>query len=243
MLASGKISDFPSPGGANTSYTMTIPTPQLSCIERVVDISETNGVFDDGSTYHFSVDWIRQSSALVMPNLTITSVERLQWVQIPKEDDSNSNDTWIPLGNATLLVCQPALSQLVLNVTYVEETRDISYRKENTQDFIPKLGFSLDYQEREGENHLETPESKDWAADVKEAARIWNVWALLDAALQAMEFKCRATSIMSQTPAQDPSMKNGTVVTFDDCMESGQFKPVAMWSTSVLIFDHRASIH
>jgi hypothetical protein len=227
MLASGKISDFPSPGGANASYTMTIPCPQLSCSQRVVDVSETSGVFDGEDIYHFIVDWVRRSSDLVMPSFTITSVERLQWFQIPKEENLNSNDTWIAFGNATLIVCQSVLSQLVLNITYVEETRGITYRTENVRDLNPKLGSSFNYRVEQSQAYVNTPESKLWVTETKEVVRNWNIWALLDAALQAMEFKCRLTSSLS-TPSLNPSIENGTVQPLGTCQESGKFKSVAM---------------
>jgi hypothetical protein len=219
MLGSGRISDFPSPGGANASYTMTVPCPQLSCSQRVADISETNGVFDGEDVYHFIVDWVRRSSDLVMPNFTITSVERLQWFQIPKEGNPNSNDTWIAFGNATLLVCQPVLSQLVLNITYVEETRDITYRTENVGDLNPKLGLSFNYRVEQSQARVNTPESKLWVTEAKEVVRNWNIWALLDAALQAMEFKCKSTSSFP-TLSLDLSMKNGTLQSLGMCQES-----------------------
>jgi hypothetical protein len=226
MLASGKISDFSSPGGANASYTMTIPTPQLSCSERVVDISETDGVLDGEDIWHFVVDWIRESSVLVMPNLTITSVERLQWFQISEEEDSNSNETWVASGNATLLVCQPTLTDLVLNVTYVEGTRYITHRTENVQDFNPELAFSFNYLVEPNLDPADTAESKLWVAETRETVRIWNIWALLDAALTAIEFKCNGASILT-SPFGESSMKNGTVALFNECLESGKSKSVA----------------
>ena len=155
-----------------------------------------------------------------MPNFTITLVERLQWFQIPKEENSNSNDTWIAFGNATLLVCQPVLSQLILNITYVEETRDITYRTENVGDLNPKLGLFFNYQVEQSQAHVNTPEFKLWVTEVKEVVRDWNIWALLDAALQAMEFKCSSDSSFS-TPYLNPSMENRTVTPLGMCNENG----------------------
>jgi hypothetical protein len=201
VLLSGKISDFPSPGGGNSSYTTTIPCPQISCSQRIIEnmdetgISGTHAQGGGFSINHFSVSW---SPVFSFPDslspeeaiLKVESIESIKFAKVPDRKDFDDVDVWETLVNKTVLECHPTITQLVLNLSYVEGIRHVAYVKENVQIFKPNLGSSLIYRTRKNQTRIGNPTYDTWAAEVKKIAQMWNIWAILDAALLAFEFKC-----------------------------------------------------
>jgi hypothetical protein len=209
VLRSGKISDFLSPGGANSSYTTIIPTPQMSCSERIIDLAHVNladDIFDDGKDTF--VDWSHQPEYM-----TVQSVERIQRY-------NDFDRVWRVSGTKNLLECRPTLAQLLLNIRYVEGTRHITYTTGNVQNFNPPLEFNFRYRGEGNSSRVNSTESKRWTAEAREGARIWNTWAVLDAALQAFEFRCSPTNLYFQN--KDGDMTLSTV-----CLEKGKFHVAA----------------
>jgi hypothetical protein len=225
VLKSGKISDFPSPGGANSSYTTTIPGPLVSCSQRIIE--DMSGVGINGTTSqmkgfsfnHFSVSWSSDSSSSGLANLTVESIESMKLVKVSDQKDSDGEDVWGALVNKTVLECHPTLAQLVLNISYVEGIRHIAYVKENVQIFNPNLGSDIIYRSQYNQTRIGNPTYDLWTAKVKEIAQMWNIWAILDAALLAFEFECEGYAFSYLEESSD--------VTLDRyCREKGQLQTV-----------------
>jgi hypothetical protein len=230
VLSSGKISDFPSPApadGANSSYTTTIPSPLVSCSQRVIENMSGTGIngtisqMGRFSINHFSVSWSSHDRSSEAANLTVESMESVKLAKVPDQKDSNGEDIWEVLVNKTLLECHPTLAQLVLNVSYVGGIRHIVYVKENVRTFNPNLGSGVRYWTQNNQIRIGNPAYDIWTAKVKEIAQIWNIWAILDAALQALEFKCEENAYYN--------LIGDSKIPYIDryCREKGQLQTVA----------------
>jgi hypothetical protein len=240
MLAYGEILDFPSPGGANSSYTLTIPTPQMSCSKQSVDISETENIIGPASIEHFAIKWPRRSSSdgvtdpAILPNLTITWVSSLRWYNTFQDETSNDTRTWVPSGNVDILTCQPMRARLNLNVTYVAGIRHVSYATEVSQEaFIPKLGDSIHYMQKNGTGikDIDLPETQNWLAEIREKSREWNSWAILDAAMRSLEFNCTDMNVepsLRMKNLSTPGHPIGKV--YNGCSREGTLQPRLLYA-------------
>jgi hypothetical protein len=224
VLLSGKISDFPSPGGANSSYTITIPSPLVSCSQRIIEnmggigINGTRSPMARLPINHFSVSWSSRAS-----NLTVESIQSIKRVKVPDQKDSDGKDFWEATVNKTVLECHPTLAQLVLNISYVEGIRHVAYVKENVQIFNPNLGSGVIYRTEKNQIRIGSPKYDLWFAEVKAIAQMWNIWAILDAALMAFEFKCEGFVNTLGTRYSG----NWELSLFNPCQDKGQLQIVA----------------
>jgi hypothetical protein len=83
-------------------------------------------------------------------------------------------------------------ARLNLNMTYVAGIRHISYATKVSQEaFIPKLGDSINYVQKNGTGikEIDLPETQTWLAEIRKNTRGWNNWAILGAAMRPLEFK------------------------------------------------------
>jgi hypothetical protein len=220
VLSSGKISDFPSPFGANSSYTTTILSPLVSCSQRTIE--NMGGLKINGTISHirrFSIDHFSVSWSSGAANLTVESIESMERAKVPDQKNPNGFDIWKATVNKTVLECHPTLAQLVLNISYVEGIRHIAYVTENVQVFNPNLGFGLQYQREKNQTRFDNPTFDLWTAEVKKIAQMWNIWAILDAALQAFEFKCEGDAFTFPTG-------NWSITLDKHCRDKGQLQTV-----------------
>jgi hypothetical protein len=219
---SGNILDFPSPGGANSSYTTTIPGPQVSCSQQVRVIQDANVIHNfDSVNYHFNVSWIGESIESEPNLLEVTSREKLQWFKSPGQKDSGGKDAWTRTGNETVLQCRPTLAKLVLDISYFEGFRRITYVTENVQTFKPIFKLDFAYRNESNQTRDGNSEIDPQIAEIKESVRIWNILALLDAAMQAFEFKC--ADILPFEPVEDGQIQDN----YGYCSEKGELRAVA----------------
>jgi hypothetical protein len=206
VLLSGKISDFPSPGSANSSYTTIIPSPQVSCGEPYIDYGYKDVIVsEDIPFYHFGARWAGV--------LMLAVAEKMQAVRVPDQKGLHGETYWKVSINATRWSCQPTLAQLVLNISYIEGTRHITYVTKNVQKFEPQLRFQFE----SNQTRVNSSELDRWTAEVKEGARISNMWAVLDAALGAFQFECSGNAFVDPT-------KDGDIQFFEGCFEKGQLQ-------------------
>jgi hypothetical protein len=226
VLVSGKISDFPSPGGANSSYTTTIPSPLVSCSQRIIEdmsgivINDTISQVGRFPVNHLSVSWSSDPWSPGAANLTVESIQSMKLAKVPDKKDSNGEDVLEAIMNKTVLECRPTLAQLVLNISYVEGIRHIAYVKENVQIFNPNLGSGVKYRTQNGQDRTGNPAYDLWTSEFRKILQTWNIWAILDAALLAFEFKCEENASYYPKGSRDISLDN-------TCREKGQLQTVA----------------
>jgi hypothetical protein len=226
VLMSGKILDFQSPFGANSAYTTTIRGPQVSCSKQVREIQDANFVYASHSAdYGFNVSWINESNYSNRNLLRITSKEKRQWHKVPGQKDSRSYDVWKFTGNETVLECRPTLAQLVLDIKYVEGIRYITYKTEDVESFKLEPYYNITYGYQNNQSRFNSPEIDLQTAQMREGVRTWNIWALLDAAMLALEFTCKGD------PQFGPS-ENGD--SLGSCSEKGELQAVAFCRNGVL---------
>jgi hypothetical protein len=229
VLTSGNILDFPSPGGANSSYTTTISSPQVSCSQQIRGIQDANVIQNfDSANYHFKVSWIGESIESEPNLLEVTSREKLQWFKFPGQKDSGDNDAWKRTGNETVLQCRPALAKLVLNISYSEGFRRITYVTKNVQTFKPVFKVDFTYRNEGNQTRVSNPEVDLQIAEIKEHVRTWNILALLDAAMQAFEFTC--ADILPFRPVEDGQIQEN----YNYCSEKDELQAVAFWRIDIL---------
>jgi hypothetical protein len=201
----------------------------VSCNQRIIENMTGSGINvtvpqrDSVSFNHFSVSWSSGSLSSGATNLTVESIESMKVVQVPGQKDSDGKDVWETLVNKTVLDCHPTLAQLVLNISYVEGIRYITYVKENVQIFNPDLDFDILYPAQNDQTRIGNSTYDLWTAKVKEIARMWNIWAILDAALLAFEFKCEGSvNIIGNGYFGDLELS-----LFNPCQDKGQLQIVA----------------
>jgi hypothetical protein len=228
VLLSGKILDLPSPGGVNSSYTTTIPCPLVSCSQRTIENMGGTGI--NSTMGHFSIDHFSVSWPIKAANLTVERIESIKRVRVPGQKDSDAQSVWEATVNKTVLECYPTLARLVLNISYVEGIRHIAYVKEDVQIFNPNLGAGFIYQTEDTQTRINSLKLDLWTAEMRKIAQVWNIWAVLDAALQAFEFKCEGN--LGTTENENTG---DWEITFDTgCKNKGQPQIVAFRIIRVL---------
>jgi hypothetical protein len=179
--------------------------------------------------HYFNVGWIGDPNDEEGTFLEVTSREQVQWFKVVRQDGFDYQGVWERTGNETVLKCRPTLAKLVLDISYVEGTRRITHVTENAQNFKPETIFRYIRSLEGFKNRFNDPKFDLWFAEVKEGIRIWNILALLDAAMRAFEFTCKE-KIGIEPPYQD-----GEIHRYPSyCLEKGELQAVSFWWIGVL---------
>ena len=221
VLISGQVVDTSSPAGENSSYNLKFAGPQLLCSENMVDISKVANFRPDTSPLPFRISWevsvpYRERNFVHRSlNLSIIYFRTLWWYPDTDSVPWESNSTVTYMGSQNVLNCQPVSTIYDLTFTYNKTGRYITYTKHDSRLFQPDLGLDLPYPWLDSDGNfvpdppVNGPEMKVLGNKLKDSLDNWNMWALLDAAVQSMEYNCHHQGHDSHS---NTTLPNGSVV-------------------------------
>ncbi len=204
---SGKIPDFPSPGGENSSYTLTFRGPQVSCDEKITDVTDT-GVISNGSVYPFDVVWN------ITEQETAFSVRRLLDLRVPMHVLQPFDDPFHGIGanyggNVSMLTCELISVAYNLSVSYIKGVRQITHTEQDPRPFQPLL--SVDYNDTSVKN-------LSLSDGMIQQEHDWDKFAFADAALGGLAMHCDPAG--SHQDIFNITLSNGTSV---EILQSSEF--------------------
>ncbi|KAF1843229.1 uncharacterized protein K460DRAFT_407592 [Cucurbitaria berberidis CBS 394.84] len=211
ILISGKILDFPSPAGENSSYTLEFRGPQLECDEKTIDSDDPEKFTKNHSLTPFTINWVPTK------NLTITHLQDLRWY--PRSGQPwTGNRTVTYMGTANVLTCKPVSVLYSMDVSYLKGVRQIAYTKHDPYPLRPRTSLRFSNQSKQSSTSLGTPDNSDlvlpnleaWNNQVKQHLDIWTEWSLMITTLRPLEFSCENDEFLSDSARI--TLRNGTEV-------------------------------